>query len=276
MTDTPKFDAKAFREFEIDVFSKAAEGYNKGAIKVTSQVNEPMLNAVQAGEGTRLLDLACGPGALSAAAAKRGAVVTGLDMAEPMLAIARSRCPEGEFHNGDAENLPFEDEAYDAVVSSFGILHIADADKAISEVHRVLKPGGSFAFTCWFPPEKNPFMGLILGSVEAHGTLEVNLPPGPPLYRFGDPIECQNVLKAAGFAPEPVTEVPVVWGFSSLESVVEEIKANGGRLVAILNQQTDEQRRNIENAITEGARAYEKNGAIRIPAPALLAVGRKP
>ena len=276
MAAAADFDHEAFKQFESSGYSKVAEGYSRVTVKVTSQVNEPMLNAVGVQAGTQLLDIACGPGMLGAAAVKRGAVVTGLDMAENMVSFARSQCPEAEFHHGDAENLPFDAARFDAVVCSFGILHFPDPERAIAEVFRVLKPAGRYAFTCWCPPERNPFFSLILGSIQTHGTMNVDVPPGPPLFRFGDPAECERALKIGGFELESVSEIPIVWTVSRPEDLVGEVKGSTARIGPILSLQTEEQRREIENAITEGARAYRKKGGVEIPAPAVLASARKP
>jgi ubiquinone/menaquinone biosynthesis C-methylase UbiE len=90
-----------------------------------------------------------------------------------MVAIARVQCPDAEFQEADAESLPFEDARFDAVVCSLGILHFPKPATAVGEVFRVLKSGGRYVFTCWKPPAANPFMALILGSIQAHGTLSV-------------------------------------------------------------------------------------------------------
>jgi ubiquinone/menaquinone biosynthesis C-methylase UbiE len=69
-----------------------------------------------------------------------------------MVAAARRRYPRIEFREGDVENLAFDPASFDAVVRAFGILHIADPDKAIAEAYRVLRPDGRFAFTVWAGP----------------------------------------------------------------------------------------------------------------------------
>ncbi|MFN6563124.1 MAG: class I SAM-dependent methyltransferase [Nostoc sp. ChiSLP01] len=276
MTSDPAIDREAFKQFEREGFSRVAQGYDEAIAQVTSQVNQAILDAVETGYGTRLLDVACGTGWLSAAALKRQAIVTGLDYAENMVIIGRSRFPQVEFQVGDAENLPFESNKFDAVVCNLGILHFPEPEKAIAESLRVLKSGGRYAFTCWTPPARNPFMALILGAVQTYGIIDVDLPPGPPLFRFGEPEECQKILSTSGFASESVTELPITWTFSRPQDIVPTIIASSARLGPMLAMQTQEQSHNIENAIIEGAKNYATDNVIQIPASVVLAVGRKP
>jgi SAM-dependent methyltransferase len=276
MTTHYRNEVEAFKRFERDGYSKVAEAYDRATAPVTAQVNDAILDASAVGDGTRVLDVACGPGWLSAAAAKRGATVTGVDFAEHMLTVARARCPGGDFREGDAEALPFAGGRFDAVVCSLGFPHFPNPESAIAEAFRVLVPGGRFAFTNWTPLASNPFMRLILGSVQAHGTLDVDLPPGPPLFRFGDRSECERALATAGFEAVSITEVPMIWPFATAEAVVPEVIASTARLGPILAAQTVDQRARIEAAIVEGARAYGSDQGIAIPTSVLLAMGRRP
>ncbi|WP_375513852.1 class I SAM-dependent methyltransferase [uncultured Nostoc sp.] len=276
MTDDPTIVHNAFKQFERDKFSLVAQKYDQAIATITSQVNEAILDAVEAKCDLRLLDVACGTGWLSAAALKREAIVTGLDYAENMVAIARVRCPQASFYNGDAENLPFESGQFEAVVCSLGILHFPNPEQAIAESFRVLKRGGRYAFTCWTPPTCNPFMALILGSVQTYGSMDLDLPPGPPLFRFGERGECERVLLAEGFTEVSVTELPVKWTFSTPEDVMAKVVVSTARLGTILAMQTLEQRRNIENAIIDGASKYATDSGVEIPASVMLAVGYKP
>jgi SAM-dependent methyltransferase len=276
MTEQPPIDHEAFKQFERTGYSRVAEGYDKATAQVTSQVNDTVLDAVETGSGTRLLDVACGPGWLSAAAAKRGAIVTGLDFAQNMLTIARARCPDAIFHEGDAEDLSFKAGQFDAVVCSLGFPHFPHPERAIAEAFRVLKPGGRYAFTNWSPPARDPFMGLLFGAVQTHGTVNVDLPPGPSLFRFGDPAECERALCAGGFVLASVTEIPMLWPFSAPEEVVPGVVASTARLGPLLSMQTEAQRRNIETAIIEGAKTYTTSQGVAIPTSVVLAVARKP
>jgi ubiquinone/menaquinone biosynthesis C-methylase UbiE len=276
VTDSTQFDQEAFREFERNAYSRVADTYDLATERVTAQVNDPILDAVGAAPGTRLLDVACGPGRLSAAASRRGCAVTGIDLAEPMVAIARQRCEQGLFYTVDAERLPFESGRFDAVVCSLGVLHFANPEQAIGEARRVLVPGGRYAFTSWVPPARNPFFGLILGAVRKYGSLDLPLPQGPPLFRFGERAECERTLRACGFEVVSTREVTLTWEFDSPEQVVPYVTSSSARLAPMMSLQTGADRRSIEQAIVDGARAYSDGQRVCIPAPVVLAVGRKP
>jgi ubiquinone/menaquinone biosynthesis C-methylase UbiE len=95
-------------------------------------------------DGTRVLDLGCGPGHAAAALAERhGAVVTGLDASSEMLAAAREVAPTVTLVQGAAEDMPFEDGSFDIVLSNF-VVHLLDRPAAFAEVHRVLRKGGIY------------------------------------------------------------------------------------------------------------------------------------
>jgi SAM-dependent methyltransferase len=109
--------------------------------------------------GDRVLDIACGPGTASFAALEAGASeVTGIDQAPGMIALARelSAGREGlSFLEGDALDLPVGDSAFDAVVSSFGVIFAPDPERAVAEMARVLPPGGRLGVLAW------PRAGLV-------------------------------------------------------------------------------------------------------------------
>jgi demethylmenaquinone methyltransferase/2-methoxy-6-polyprenyl-1,4-benzoquinol methylase len=101
-----------------------------------------MVRAVAPAAGERILDIAAGTGTSSAALQKHGARVVALDFSPGMVAEGRRRHKKIEFIEGDAEKLPFGDNEFDAVTISFGLRNIANPKAALSEMYRVLKPGG--------------------------------------------------------------------------------------------------------------------------------------
>jgi ubiquinone/menaquinone biosynthesis C-methylase UbiE len=125
-------------------------------------VQDQLVDLLQIAKGDRVLDLATGTGEVAFRAAEAGAVVTGLDIAEPMLAKARERAQqqgaEITFDLGDVEYLPYEDGCFDVVVSNFGVVFAPDHANVASELARVACPGGRLGFSAWKP---NPKLGEL-------------------------------------------------------------------------------------------------------------------
>ena len=125
--------------------------------------------------GQRVLDVGCGTGVVAVTAARKGAKVTALDLTPALLERARHNGQlaqvEVDWHEGDVENLPFADAEFDVVLSQFGHMFAPRPSVAIAEMLRVLKPGGTIAFSTW-PPEQ--FTGRMFKLVSSY------LPPPPP------------------------------------------------------------------------------------------------
>jgi SAM-dependent methyltransferase len=145
--------------------------------------------------GHRVLDVGCGTGVVALAAARTGARVTGLDLTPELLVRARENASitgaEIDWQEGDAEALPYEDAAFDVVVSQFGHMFAPRPDVTTREMLRVLKPGGSIAFTTW-PSEL--FTGRMFSLIGRY------LPPPPgvsPPSQWGVPDTVRERLGAA-------------------------------------------------------------------------------
>ena len=115
----------AFHAFEQAGWNRAAQPYADAFATLTPQTAGPLLEAAGVVAGTRLLDVASGPGFIAAAALARGAAATALDFSPAMIAEAARRHPGLVVQEGDASALPFPDASFDAVVMNFGMLHLA-------------------------------------------------------------------------------------------------------------------------------------------------------
>lgn len=158
------------------------ENYAASFARATDIAIGPIVSASGAGPGTRVLDLCCGHGAGTEALLAAGADVTGLDFSPAMLRQARVRAPEADLREGDAQSMPFPDATFEAVVCGFGIMHIPDQPKALSEVHRVLRPDGKFVMTSWCGPERSPAFRIAFGSIQRHADPATSLPDAPDFY----------------------------------------------------------------------------------------------
>ncbi len=168
----------AYRAFEHAAWERAAAYYSDTFAAATRLFAESLLDAVSCERGLALLDVACGPGLVCSIAAARGAAVTGVDFSAAMVAEARRRSPSLMFEHGDAEALPFGDQTFDLVVCGFGVHHFPYPARAVAQAHRILKPGGRFAFTVWAPDEHVP-QQLLVSTIRAHGISGASLPSPP-------------------------------------------------------------------------------------------------
>lgn len=118
-----------------------------------------LCDAAHVAPGQRVLDVACGTGALTVAVAERvspGGAALGLDANPEMLAVARRKHPAIAWYDGHAESLPFADASFDAVVSQFGLMFFDDRVGALREMQRVLRPGGHLAVAVCDALEHSP------------------------------------------------------------------------------------------------------------------------
>src|SRR6187431_2597954 len=129
-----------------DMFDGVARRYDV-VNAILSGGNAPLwriatVKAIDPKPGERILDIAAGTGTSSAAIARSGANVVGVDISEGMLEEAQRKHHDIEFVLADAQNLPFHTDEFDAVTISFGLRNVADPKVALDEMYRVLKPGG--------------------------------------------------------------------------------------------------------------------------------------
>ena len=112
---------RAFQDFEVAGWEEVASAYATATEGMVAPLSAAILDAGHVRSGSRVLDVACGPGWVAALAARRGADVVGVDIAAAMVSAARARHPGLEFCQGAAEELPFDDASFDVVVSALGM-----------------------------------------------------------------------------------------------------------------------------------------------------------
>jgi SAM-dependent methyltransferase len=128
-----------------DEFARQAQNFDNWAAKADDPGR--FGGALGGARRGRLLDVACGPGVVTAELAPHASTVVAFDATEQMLEKAKARCAKGgltnvAFRSGDAENLPFDDAEFDGVVTRLAIHHFANPQRALQQMFRVLRPGG--------------------------------------------------------------------------------------------------------------------------------------
>ena len=262
----------SFTEFEHEGWERVGERYHSVWSTSTRQFIPPLLDAAHLSSGMSVLDVGCGPGYVSAAAAERAAIPTGLDFSREMIAIAQNMFPNIEFVEGDAQNLPFADDSFHRVLANFALLHLADPQRACAEACRVLKVRGKFAFTIWAPPNESPYAKIIDDAIQAHADLEVDLPAGPPHYLFAGEEEFRQALERAGFDGASMTFKlhTIEWSVPTTRFIFEAERNAGVRTAGLLARQTPEKLDAIRSAIEERVRPYAKGGGFAIPKAAYI------
>ena len=265
-----------FARFEHEGWQGVADKYDSVWSPLTRQFIPSLLEDARLLDGMLVLDVACGPGYVSAAAKQLGAVPTGIDFSEKMVAIATSMFPEIRFMQGDAHDLPF-DGSFDRVLMNFGLLHVSHPEKVCAEACRVLKRGGKFGFTVWAGPEQNPGAKIVNDAIEAHANLDVGLPEGPPKYLYGEREECRRVLKRAGFdgASMRYETRTVEWHHPHAGYYFEAEQNAGVRTAGILARQSPETLEAIRAAIENEIKQYARGKDFVVPMAAHVIVVSK-
>ena len=215
------------REQAWQVSAEAAEVYEAKFVPAIFGEWAPRIaDAAGIEPGQRVLDVACGTGVVARECAHRGATVTGLDLNESMLSVARRISPDIDWRQADASDLPFEDGTFDAVVCQFGLMFFPEREKSLSEQWRILAPGGRLAVSTWDVIEQIPIYVAMVGLIERHGGGDAAQVFRAPFW-FGDKTNLTNVFSAAGITGLEIDTHAGIERFGSLDEFVEvEIKGS--------------------------------------------------
>lgn len=180
-------------------------------------------DAARLAPGDRVLDVACGTGAVASQALGRvgpDGSVSGLDASPDMLAVARRKLPDLDLREGRAEDLPFADEAFDAVTCQFGLMFFDDRHRALLEMLRVLRPGGRLAVAVWDGLERTPGYAALTELVERHLGAEAGIPVRAA-FALGDVEQVHSLLDGAGAASVETRSIEATARFPSVTDWVD-------------------------------------------------------
>ncbi|MCV2871337.1 methyltransferase domain-containing protein [Defluviimonas sp. WL0050] len=269
MADTTDFEKM---EFEGWGNPDIASGYADGFAFATALVAEELANAVSAEPGMQVLDLCTGHGVVAARLVSRGAAVTGLDFSDVMIELASSAVPQARFVRGDAMAMGFPDASFDAVTIGFGVPHFSDPTAGLSEVARVLNPGGNLAFSIWHGKGSDGAFGWLFDAVGRLGDPSVILPDGPDAHLLADSKSAKSIVTSAGFVDVQVSDVNSQLRVESPEALFDVFDKGAVRAASLLGGQSSPQRDAIREDLAARTRKQGKrNGAgYLVPAPSVV------
>jgi ubiquinone/menaquinone biosynthesis C-methylase UbiE len=201
-------------------WNAVAGGYARTTQHALAQYAEEALRRARLKPHFHVLDVACGPGALSLIAAKKAARVSAIDFSKDMLKLFRHEIKRKNFdtihvHHGDGQHLPFKDNTFNAAFSMFGLMFFPDRKRGFNELYRTLKPGGTAAVSSWAPVSKSPVMKLMFESIRQ---MNPEMPaPQRAIRSLEDPRVFRQEMREAGF--RNVRILPLVKGFPIGRSV---------------------------------------------------------
>jgi SAM-dependent methyltransferase len=180
--------------------------------------------------GASHFDAGCGAGMAAQVSSERGACVSGLDAAESLLAIARTRVPNGEFHKGELESLPFPDDSFDLVTGFNSFQYAGNPGVALAEAKRVARQGTDVVIMTWGEPEGMEAAALI----SAIKPLLPAPPPGTPgPFALSNDSALRQFASSAGLSPLEVFDVASPWHYPDMATALRGLKSAGVSIRAI-------------------------------------------
>ena len=224
--------------------------------------------------GSRVVDVACGPGTLSVLAAQDGHTVDALDFSPEMIGQLKPRIGALPItaHVGDGQALPFADESFAAGFSMFGLMFFPDRAKGFAELRRVLKPGGKAAVSSWLSMDQIPVFAAMMGAVRETMAKATGSPPPPdrpsPLTTVD---ECRTEMSES-FANVEVHQLTTVQHAPSADALWESMTRTMAPVV-LMKKALGDKFAAVDAAARTAIRGVVGNGAAEVTLRAHLTVG---
>jgi ubiquinone/menaquinone biosynthesis C-methylase UbiE len=228
------------------IFDNVAAGYDNAALRFFPFCADQIVGLLKPTPGQKVLDVATGTGAVAVALAQAlrpGGRVIGIDLSEAMLARAEHNIRKMALDNVDlfqmdAERLEFKRDYFDASVCSFGLFFVPQMDKALRELVRVTKPGGTVLFTSFAASAFQPMRQKMFADLAEFGVNPADLHLSSE--KLTSPQDCLSLMEQAGLLDTRVQEKQLGYHLQSAEDWWTIIWNSGSR--RLINQLNDDQR----------------------------------
>lgn len=273
------------REQQRQTWNKFSVGWRKWDNHVLSwlkPVGDELIKSVSLKENYKVLDAATGTGepGLTAATFVPNGKVTGQDLAEDMLELAKENArirgiKNYETVSCDVSQMPFPDNHFDAVMARFGFMFFPDMQMAANEMARIAKPEAKISTSVWGLPEKNPWATAILGTINQ--MMQIPPPPEgmPGLFRCSKPGMMKEIFEKSGLKNVSEKEVSGINIFDNAEHYWEFMNDIAAPVVGALSKADEEMKSKIKLTVFEKVQKFSSNGKISLPWCAVVITGEK-
>jgi len=279
---TWSYSDESYKRYTRDTWNESAAHYDP-ILRNLDLANPALLEAAEPRGGERVLDVATGPGEPAMTLASRvgpSGSVLGVDLSERMVEIARSSAKARgldrvRFEVMDAEDLGLPDASFDLAVCRFGLQIVTSPEKAVAELHRVVRPGGRVAATVWGSGERSPALHAMVGPMLEHAEPdETGYLPTP--YEMGGPGELAGMLHAAGFQRARESRHVMTQRFPGVEGYLRAMLEGTPLGHSLREEDEDVQRAVIAKTRRNLEPWKEPDGSLALPAEFVVVAAGRP
>ena len=276
-------DAESYRADSRDRWEQAAKGWTSRREQIQESalpVSERLIELCVLKPGHEVLEVAAGLGDTGLMAAERvkpGGRVVITDGADAMVEAAKAHAEalgadNVEVRQMEAEWLDVTTASFDAILSRWGYMLLADPEAALREARRGLRPGGRIALAVWAPMTENPWIGVVQRELVTRELASAPAPGTPGMFALGAPGALEELLAAAGFSDAAVEPVDFTWNADSLDAWWDHQRTVSISLDAALGKLTPAEHYELRDAVDAGYAPYVAgDDSVALPARALVA-----
>jgi SAM-dependent methyltransferase len=251
--------------------------------QIYGAATEMMLDLAGVQAGSQVLDVAAGTGESTLMTARRVGPkghVLAADVSASMLNVAAEAARKEGLTNVEtrvmhAENLALDTDSFDAVICRIALMLFPNPTKALTEMRRVVKPGGKVAVIVFSAIEKNPYHEIPLEIIRRLGNIPPPAPGEPWMFALGDPGALEDLYKLAGFLNLSVHALPIQRRFASAADAIRHMRSSSVDLRELMSRLKDDHRELAWAEIEEKLRQFEGPNGFEAPGEALIGVGTK-
>lgn len=282
----PQFDPVKYKQTTHDQWQTAAEAWYRWSPTLhqwLGKATDVMIEMAGITTGHRVLDVAAGAGEQSITVARKvgpTGYVLATDIAPAILEFAQKMAEEAGLMNietqvMDGENLTVPDASFDAVISRVGLIYFPDQQRALTEMLRVLKPGGKVAAIVYSTPDKNKFFSIPVSIIRNRAKLPPPLPGQPGPFSLGGEGVIEKAFTQAGFTNVQAIRIDSPLLLSSAAECVRFEKESFGALHQMLSSLPDQEKESVWEEITGELKSFETETGFNGPCEMIVAVGEK-